>query len=480
MGSDASAKRLNDKQRSAFIRSLGVKVGNMRGAAISDGAFSFDYFNQSYISMLFQKTGSEFNAALEEYFSDAFSNVPKIDGAAIKAENDRVFAEQFREQAAPKADNLVDLVGTYVFDRDEKLTVALKVADKKKVEPSLKGFSYEVARTKMHNAIWGAVPAFMKEDKSLRRLAAEFEEGFLNVAFRHRTDYLDADWLTNDLVDKYRKKKSSLNERQKSRSAIEILFMNAFEKETVDIKNRVAVVNSYISVQQAFKPVYEQHLDIDGEQAKAFRFTRELHCQNPIDYLIECLEDALRNSAGGGKCCYDNLPEYIDSFCFGGAEYKSGRSAERLYQKLKDFGLRYEERPSISYLDDDDSYRNIAEKSPGTRTNVLLEYIVYKQTGVPLLIDQPEDNVDNRTIYSQIRRWFMDMKRNRQVIVVTHDANIVVNADAENVILASQLPSGEFKYEYGALESGDMLEKASEILDGGKDAVRRRLLKYGY
>lgn len=480
MGSDASAKRLNDKQRSAFIRSLGVKVGNMRGAAISDGAFSFDYFNQSYISMLFQKTGSEFNDALEEYFSDAFSSVPMIDAAAIKAENDQVFAEQLQEQVAPKADNLVDLVGTYVFDRDEKLTVALKVADKKKVEPSLKGFSYEVARTKMHNAIWGAVPAFMKEDKSFRRLAAEFEESFLNVAFRHRADYLDADWLTNDLVDKYRKKKSSLNERQKSRSAIEILFKNAFEKETVDIKNRVAVVNSYISVQQAFKSVYEQHLDIDGEQAKAFRFTRELHCQNPIDYLIECLEDALRNSAGGGKCCYDNLPEYIDSFCFGGAEYKSGRSAEGLYQKLKDFGLRYEERPSISYLDDDDSYRNIAEKSPGTRTNVLLEYIVYKQTGVPLLIDQPEDNVDNRTIYSQIRRWFMDMKRNRQVIVVTHDANIVVNADAENVILASQLPSGEFKYEYGALESGDMLEKASEILDGGKDAVRRRLLKYGY
>ena len=481
MSSEASIKKLGDQKRSGFIASFGVEVSNMRGMAIPDGTFNFDYFNQSYISALFQKTGSEFNKALEEYFGDAFSNVPKIDRTAIKAENDRVFAELLQEHVAPKVDNLIDLAGTYVFDRDEKLNVALKVADKKKkVDPSLAGFSYGSARSKMDKAIRSAVPSFLKDDKELEQLVAAFEEGFLVVAYGYRKDYLNADYPANTLVDKYRKKKSSLNERQKNRSSVETLFKDTFEKETANIKNRVAIVNSYISMQQAFEPVYEEHFDLDGERAGAFRFARELLCQNPIDYLIECLEDSLPNSVGGGECCYSNLSKYIESFCFGGDEYKSGKSAEWLYQKLKDFGLNYEERPSILYLDDDGFYRNIVEKSPGTRTNILLEYIVYKQTGAPLLIDQPEDNVDNRTIYGQIRRWFMDMKYNRQVIVVTHDANIVVNADAENIILANQPPSGEFKYEYGALESGDMLEKASEILDGGKDAVRRRLLKYGY
>ena len=107
------------------------------------------------------------------------------------------------------------------------------------------------------------------------------------------------------------------------------------------------------------------------------------------------------------------------------------------------------------------------------------EYIVHQETKKPLLIDQPEDNVDNQTIYSDIKRWFMKMKHMRQVIVVTHDANIVINADADNVIIASQDKNGSFTYKYGALEYDDTLEDASLILDGGKEAVKRRLLKYG-
>ena len=117
--------------------------------------------------------------------------------------------------------------------------------------------------------------------------------------------------------------------------------------------------------------------------------------------------------------------------------------------------------------------------SPGTQTNILLEYIVHKDTSLPLLIDQPEDNVDNQTIYSRIRGWFMDLKRSRQVIVVTHDANIVINADAENVVVAEQPKPGVFKYAFGALEYDDILGRASLILDGGKEAVKRRLVKYG-
>ena len=109
----------------------------------------------------------------------------------------------------------------------------------------------------------------------------------------------------------------------------------------------------------------------------------------------------------------------------------------------------------------------------------MLEYIVHRDTNNPLLIDQPEDNVDNQTIYGKIKNWFFTLKQTRQVIVVTHDANIVINADADNVILADQESAGHFRYQWGALESGDMLERASLILDGGKEAVKRRLVKYG-
>ena len=78
-----------------------------------------------------------------------------------------------------------------------------------------------------------------------------------------------------------------------------------------------------------------------------------------------------------------------------------------------------------------------------------------------------------------MRVWFEKLKRNRQVIVVTHDANIVINADAENIIVANHSKKDTFNYSYGALEYGDNLEIASNVLDGGKEAVKRRLMKYG-
>lgn len=175
-----------------------------------------------------------------------------------------------------------------------------------------------------------------------------------------------------------------------------------------------------------------------------------------------------------------NLEIYIDAFRFGTASYKSGKSVKGLEEALKRFDLPYTEDSSVWYRKTETSeYENIVNMSPGTRTNILLEYIVHRDTNSPLLIDQPEDNVDNQTIYGQIKDWFIALKNKRQVIVVTHDANIVINADAENVILASQRQDGSFNYEYGALEYGDMLEDASVILDGGVEAVKRRLMKYG-
>ena len=117
--------------------------------------------------------------------------------------------------------------------------------------------------------------------------------------------------------------------------------------------------------------------------------------------------------------------------------------------------------------------------SPGTQTNILMEYIVSKDTTIPLLIDQPEDNIDNETIYTKLTNWFRKLKSKRQVIVVTHDANIVINADAENVIIANKEDNDLFDYSYGALEYGEILDRISIILDGGVEAVERRLKKYG-
>ena len=71
-------------------------------------------------------------------------------------------------------------------------------------------------------------------------------------------------------------------------------------------------------------------------------------------------------------------------------------------------------------------------------------------------------------------KWIRKQKYNRQIILVTHDANIVINGDAENVIIANHT-ADKFQYDYGALEYGDILDNAAIILDGGKIAIHRRI-----
>jgi hypothetical protein len=104
--------------------------------------------------------------------------------------------------------------------------------------------------------------------------------------------------------------------------------------------------------------------------------------------------------------------------------------------------------------------------------------------GSPFVFDQPEDDLDNDFIMKQLVPLFSRIKKYRQVIIVTHNANLVVNTDAEQIIVASN--EGEvISYEAGALEDGSVIDgkgtKASicNILEGGSYAFEKRERKYG-
>jgi ABC-type lipoprotein export system ATPase subunit len=104
--------------------------------------------------------------------------------------------------------------------------------------------------------------------------------------------------------------------------------------------------------------------------------------------------------------------------------------------------------------------------------------------GSPFVFDQPEDDLDNEFIMEQLVPLFREIKKYRQVIIVTHNANLVVNTDAEQIIVASN--EGEvISYESGALEDGNVTKnegtRASvcNILEGGSYAFEKRERKYG-
>lgn len=133
-------------------------------------------------------------------------------------------------------------------------------------------------------------------------------------------------------------------------------------------------------------------------------------------------------------------------------------------------------RYSIDYEGTD-----IRKLSPGTRGIVLLLLYLALDDGDdrPLIIDQPEENLDPKSIFDELVELFVAAKDKRQVILVTHNANLVVNTDADQVIVASagthapgELPP--IRYLAGGLESQLIRKHVCDILEGGVKAFKER------
>ncbi|WP_372983359.1 TrlF family AAA-like ATPase [Microbacterium sp.] len=124
---------------------------------------------------------------------------------------------------------------------------------------------------------------------------------------------------------------------------------------------------------------------------------------------------------------------------------------------------------------------DIEQLSPGTRGIVLLLlYLAVDQTDDrPLIIDQPEENLDPKSIFVELVGRFVETRHRRQIIIVTHNANLVVNTDADQVIVASagaHVPGGlpELTYLSGGLENPLVRDEVCEILEGGRPAFEER------
>lgn len=85
---------------------------------------------------------------------------------------------------------------------------------------------------------------------------------------------------------------------------------------------------------------------------------------------------------------------------------------------------------------------NIEVMSPGKKAFVLLRLLIdLAESKCPILIAQPEDDLDNRSVFDELIPFIRRKKKERQIIVITHNANVVIGADAEEIIIANQTRS---------------------------------------
>ena len=124
--------------------------------------------------------------------------------------------------------------------------------------------------------------------------------------------------------------------------------------------------------------------------------------------------------------------------------------------------------------------RNLEELSPGERGIVLLVFfLALSKDNSPIIIDQPEDNLDNQSVYDKLVPCICEAKKKRQVIIVTHNPNIAIACDAEQIIYCNiDKTNNSIRYESGAIENQQINKYVVDVLEGTMPAFDLRKRKY--
>ncbi|HWV75537.1 MAG TPA: AAA family ATPase, partial [Pseudosphingobacterium sp.] len=123
--------------------------------------------------------------------------------------------------------------------------------------------------------------------------------------------------------------------------------------------------------------------------------------------------------------------------------------------------------------------RDFSKLSLGQQQSVLLALLLSSKSNAPLIIDQPEDNLDGEFIYHSLVPVLRLAKERRQIIIVTHNANIAILGDAEQILILKSTNDKCIISARGSIDNEETKEIACNILEGAREAFKRRAKIYG-
>lgn len=331
-----------------------------------------------------------------------------------------------------------------------------------------------VANTKSR---WGERRKAIEEtyEKLLRELQKSKIDGTEFIRLRQQIEELRPlrdrkDALNRDLNAQEATRRKLLSEWEDTKASEYRAIQSAAKRVSRKLRDRVRVE---VAMAGNRDPLEQLLREVGGNLSAALERLRLLDQISLLDLAQRCREgkDALMRQYG--------LP--------------SG-SAERITQAPLDLFMRIEELdlPATTTIElntapdgEPATWQTLDALSTGQKaTSVLL--LLLLESEAPLVVDQPEDDLDNRFITEGVVPIMRDEKRRRQFVFSTHNANIPVLGDAE--LILGLAASGEGKEGHarvstehmGSIDSKPVRELVEEILEGGKDAFEMRRSKYGF
>lgn len=316
----------------------------------------------------------------------------------------------------------------------------------------------------------------------------EYEENLINnlkndSTYKKCEEIINKNEYLKNLITKKNESKNKLIEIKKYKDKLNKINNNlniTFTKLIKTFYEMLNLINDSIEIYSSNFNIYLKYSGIHFEDIIDYYNKRK----NSNNDIVNQFNDEIDK----GKIKIDTIENLLKNLTFNGNKNTIDLLQDLSnHQWLKiDYIVKYE----------NDEFYNMSQ---GKKSFVILKMLLeFNKDNNPIIIDQPEDSLDNRAIYNDLTNYLKEKKKECQIIVVTHNANIVIGADSENVIVANQNSkktsnaNGEkFMYINGSIESNesniskdDFLSKKTirehifEILEGGDEAFKKREDRY--
>lgn len=426
------------------------------------------------------------DAGLEERLKEQSEVVKEERIVATVPERIAVFAdllETFRDELpvdraflSPKA--LGDLPGASILRQYDAvlqdLTKALEAVDKRWSD------AIETARTKVTaiSSEWSVRKQDVQTryEKILRELKKQSVDGEEFIRLRKQIEQLrplreQVKIRRASLVEEQSKRRNLLAEWEDHKAEELRRLERAAKRVSRKLKDRVRVKVNPAGDRKSLVALLRDR--VGGQLAKTIERFNEMESISLTQLSDACRSgsDALREEFGLTPTQAKNIADANPSLFLEIEELELAPTT----------GLEL----NVAATGDDPAWRSLEELSTGQKATAVL-LLLLLESDAPLIVDQPEDDLDNRFITEGVVPKMREEKRRRQFIFATHNANVPVLGDAElilGLVATGEADEGKARIPrkfMGSIDSQAVREMVEEILEGGKAAFEMRRLKYGF
>ncbi len=266
----------------------------------------------------------------------------------------------------------------------------------------------------------------------------------------------------------FRKKKEILSLYESFKKPVSALLASGESLKDYDIESSFNIKSSFVD---------DFLRDVNQGKKGSFYGTKEGQQK-----IMEIVDNADLNNEEGIRSMLDRIIDHLEN---DRRDNISDDGVRDISEQISDLERFYNHVFSLQYLEPKyelkSGGKHLNELSPGERGILLLTfYLMLDKENIPLIIDQPEDNLDNESVYELLSTLIRRAKEKRQIFIVTHNPNLAVGADAEQVICVNieKEQQNKFSFVSGSIESPEINKKIVKILEGTMPAFVKRKLKY--